>query len=120
MVLVHSNRFLLHLILRKIKSANGFDKKYLSKDCITTLVNEHFQGQWDSVFNVDKPEIYQMGSLSDIAYCVPLKYLKYGIIIANNDADYQCLKKRCETLGFEVGNHAECIDIQENKVNSLG
>lgn len=51
LVLVHGNRFLLHLILRKIKSADGFDTKYLSKDCITTLVNEHFQSQWDSAFN---------------------------------------------------------------------
>lgn len=51
LVLVHGNRFLLHLILGKIKATDGFDTKYLSNECITTLVNEYFQPQWDSVFN---------------------------------------------------------------------
>lgn len=51
LVLVHGNRFLLHLILGKIKVTDGFGTKYLSNECIATLVNEHFQTQWDSVFD---------------------------------------------------------------------
>lgn len=51
LVLVHGNRFLLHLILGKIKATDGFSTKYLSNECIATLVNEHFQTQWDSVFD---------------------------------------------------------------------
>lgn len=51
LVLVHGNRFLLHLILGKIKATDGFGTKYLSNECIATLVNEHFQTQWDSVFD---------------------------------------------------------------------
>lgn len=49
--LFHGNRFLLHLILGKIKATDGFGTKYLSNECIATLVNEHFQTQWDSVFD---------------------------------------------------------------------
>lgn len=68
---------------------------------------------------IDKPEIYEVGSLSDIAYFVPLKYLKYGIIIADNNDDYQLLKKRCEDLGFGVGNHTEHEDAEKNVVDSI-
>ncbi|MEG0959985.1 MAG: hypothetical protein RSE60_02785 [Erysipelotrichaceae bacterium] len=59
---------------------------------------------------IEYPEIYQIGSLLEIAYSVPLKYLKDGIIIANND-DFQCLKKRCEEIRFGVGSDSEFSDL---------
>lgn len=63
---------------------------------------------------IEKPEIYQVGSLLDIAYCLPLKHLKHGVIIANNDSDFQCLKKRCQETGFGVGESSKFIDPSES------
>jgi hypothetical protein len=64
------------------------------------------------LLRIDKPEIYQIGSLLEIAYCVPLKFLKYGIIIAEDEDTFQCLKKRCESLGFGVGDGNEFVDTK--------
>lgn len=63
---------------------------------------------------IKKPEIYQVGSLLDIAYCLPLKHLKHGVIIANNDSDFQCLKKRCQEVGFYVGESSKFIVPSES------
>lgn len=61
---------------------------------------------------IESPEVYKMGSLLDVAYCVPLKQLKHGVIIADNNDDYQCLKERCEKLGFGVAD--DLVGKQEN------
>ena len=61
---------------------------------------------------IDRPEVYQIGSLSDIAYCVPLKYLKYGIIVADDEDKFQLLRKHCEILGFSVGGGYEFVDTK--------
>ena len=61
LVLVHGNRFLLHLIITKIKEIDGYNSKYLAKDEIGTLVNNEFSIQWERVFNsMEKlfPEAY--------------------------------------------------------------
>lgn len=51
LVLVHGNRFLLHLILGKIRGTDGYDTKYLSGESISALVQAQFQDQWNNVFN---------------------------------------------------------------------
>lgn len=51
LVLVHGNRFLLHLILGQIKSNAGFNTQYLTSERISNLVNNIFQDYWDKVFN---------------------------------------------------------------------
>ena len=53
--------------------------------------------------NIESPEIYRIGSLLDIAYCLPLKCLKTGVIIADNDDDFSNLKRRCLDAGYNVG-----------------
>lgn len=67
------------------------------------------------LLRIDKPEIYQIGTLSEIAYCVPLKFLKHGIIMAEDEETFQCLKKRCESLGFSVGKGNGFIDTKAEK-----
>lgn len=75
LVLVHGNRFLLHLILGQIKSSAGFDTQYLTGESIRGLVNNVFQEYWDKVFNAMEtkyPEAYpahifkNVGRLKDI------------------------------------------------------
>lgn len=75
LVLVHGNRFLLHLILGQIKSNAGFDTQYLTSERIGDLVNNIFQDYWDKVFNAMEakyPEAYpahifkNVGRLKDI------------------------------------------------------
>lgn len=75
LVLVHGNRFLLHLILGQIKSNAGFDTQYLTGERISDLVNNIFQEYWDKVFNAMEakyPEAYpahifkNVGRLKDI------------------------------------------------------
>ena len=75
LVLVHGNRFLLHLILGQIKSNAGFDTQYLTSKRISDLVNNIFQEYWDKVFNAMEakyPEAYpahifkNVGRLKDI------------------------------------------------------
>ena len=61
MVLVHGNRFLLYLILEKIKVIDGFDTQYLTKDNVSNMVNTMFQEYWDKVFSAMEekfPEAY--------------------------------------------------------------
>lgn len=50
LVLVHGNRFLLHLILGKVKSTEGFETKYLSVEYINSIVLPLFQVFWDSIY----------------------------------------------------------------------
>lgn len=75
LVLVHGNRFLLHLILGQIKSNAGFNTQYLTSERISDLVNNIFQDYWDKVFNAMEakyPEAYpahifkNVGRLKDI------------------------------------------------------
>lgn len=75
LVLVHGNRFLLHLILERIKTSAGFDMQYLTTESISGMVNNVFQEYWDKVFNameVKYPEAYpahifkNVGRLRDI------------------------------------------------------
>ncbi len=61
---------------------------------------------------IEKPEIYKVGSLVDIAYCVPIKCLKHGIVVANNDADFQALKNGCTKSGYRIGNYDEMLNEQ--------
>lgn len=62
---------------------------------------------------IDKPEIYKFGTLLDIAYCLPLKCLNHGVIIANNDADFQYLKEHCIKSGFGVGESSNFVDTRK-------
>ena len=62
---------------------------------------------------IEQPEVYQIGSLLNLAYCLPLKHLKYGVIIANNDSDFECLKKRCQEAGFGVGVSSNFTDSKD-------
>lgn len=61
LVLVHGNRFLLHLILQKIKISDGYDTQYITRDYASHMVNSIFQEYWDKVFNAMEekfPEAY--------------------------------------------------------------
>ena len=51
---------------------------------------------------INKPEIYQIGSLLDIAYCLPIKQLKHGVILADNNKDFELLKNNCNKSGYGV------------------
>lgn len=50
LVLVHGNRFLLHLILEQIKTNAEFNTQYLSSGSISNMVNGIFQECWDKVY----------------------------------------------------------------------
>lgn len=62
---------------------------------------------------IEKPKIYQIGSLLDIAYCLPLRCLKHGVIIADNDNDFQALKRSCTDAGLGIGDRSRFFDIRE-------
>lgn len=75
LVLVHGNRFLLHLILGRVKTIAEFNTQYLSNENISGMVNNAFHEYWDKVFNameVKYPEAYpahifkNVGRLRDI------------------------------------------------------
>ena len=51
LVLVHGNRFILHLILNIIKTVEGFDTQYLELRDIEKMVEELFDVQWNNVFD---------------------------------------------------------------------
>jgi len=51
LVLVHGNRFLLYLILCKIKQNENFNTCYMDKEAINELVNFHILLYWDKVYN---------------------------------------------------------------------
>lgn len=50
LVLVHGNRYLLHIILGKIKEIEGFSTQYINKDQIVTLVETMFAEIWKNVY----------------------------------------------------------------------
>lgn len=52
---------------------------------------------------IDEAQNYNIGSIEDIAYCVPLRVLKHGIIIAENDDIFEEIKDNCKHSGFMVG-----------------
>ncbi len=50
LVLVHGNRFLLHLVLGKVKNMEGFDTQYLSEEHFNNIVPLLFQELWDCIY----------------------------------------------------------------------
>ncbi len=50
LVLVHGNRYLLHIILGRIQGIDGFVTQYISKEQITTMVQSIFAEIWESVY----------------------------------------------------------------------
>ena len=50
LVLVHGNRYLLHLIIGRVQQTEGFTTQYKGVDEITTLVSEIFTEVWESVY----------------------------------------------------------------------
>lgn len=61
LVLVHGNRFLLHLILKKVKNQEGFQTEYLNVEFINNIVLPLFQTLWESIYtSMEKhfPEAY--------------------------------------------------------------
>lgn len=51
LVLVHGNRFLLHLIFERVKNIDGFNTQYYTKDDINSIVSPMFLELWDSTYN---------------------------------------------------------------------
>lgn len=51
LVLVHGNRFLLHLVFNQVKNIDGFNTQYYDKDYISNIVSPLFLELWDSVYN---------------------------------------------------------------------
>lgn len=51
---------------------------------------------------IDEAQNYNIGSIEDIAYRVPLKVLKHGFIFAENDDIFEKIKADCEQNGFVV------------------
>lgn len=51
LVLVHGNRFLLHLILGRVKGIADFDTQYYQKEYIDSIVLPMFLELWNSVYN---------------------------------------------------------------------
>lgn len=51
LVLVHGNRYLLHLILERVKNIDGFNTQYQSKDYISSIVEPLFLELWDSIYD---------------------------------------------------------------------
>ena len=50
LVLVHGNRFLLHLVLKEVKSLDGFDTSFLIQSTINTAVSNVFVPIWEKVY----------------------------------------------------------------------
>lgn len=50
LVLVHGNRYLLHIIIGRAKGMEGFDTTYISKEQIDTFVGSVFVQIWESVY----------------------------------------------------------------------
>ena len=50
LVLVHGNRFLLHIMLTRVQSTNGYTTEYLDKETIESLVNSVFTEIWENVY----------------------------------------------------------------------
>lgn len=61
LVLVHGNRYLLHIILGRMQGIDGFTTQYIIKKQITEMVQSIFIGIWESVYaamEVHFPESY--------------------------------------------------------------
>lgn len=58
----------------------------------------------------DEAQNYNIGSIEDIAYCVPLSVLKHGIIIAETEDIFEEIKANCEQRGFRVGKEDTLSD----------
>lgn len=61
LVLIHGNRFLLHLLLQKIKIIDGYDTTYLDNAVIDEIVQTNFNELWNNIFSVMQakyPEAY--------------------------------------------------------------
>ncbi len=76
LVLVHGNRFLLHLVLSQMKNIDGFDAEYLNIEHINNIVLSLFPKFLDSVYNSMEehfPEAYpahifkNVGRLKELA-----------------------------------------------------
>ncbi|MCI9674360.1 MAG: hypothetical protein HFH06_01135 [Lachnospiraceae bacterium] len=50
LVLVHGNRFLLYLILKEVKDADGFNTQYLCNEYFNSLIPPLFQKLWERIF----------------------------------------------------------------------
>ncbi len=51
LVLIHGNRFLLHLVLLQVKMIEGFNEQYLNHDYINGLVEPICQKYWNKVYD---------------------------------------------------------------------
>ena len=49
-MLVHGNRYLLHLIIARAQQTEGFTTQYIGAAEITTFVSEIFTEVWESVY----------------------------------------------------------------------
>lgn len=61
LVLVHGNRYLLHVIFGKMQVIDGFATQYIAKAQITAMVESIFTEIWESVYNAMEahfPESY--------------------------------------------------------------
>lgn len=61
LVLIHGNRFLLHLLLQKDKISDGYDTTYLDNAVIDEIVQTNFNELWNNIFSVMQakyPEAY--------------------------------------------------------------
>ena len=61
LVLVHGNRYLLHVILDRMQEIDGFATQYISKEQIGTMVQSIFIGIWEHVYTAMEahfPESY--------------------------------------------------------------
>ena len=50
LVLVHGNRYLLHIIIGRIQEIDGFSTQYISKEQIDAYVDSIFVEVWDSIY----------------------------------------------------------------------
>ena len=50
LVLVHGNRYLLHIVLGRIKEMDGFSTQYISKEQVETYVDSAFVEVWESIY----------------------------------------------------------------------
>lgn len=61
LVLVHGNRFLLHLVLGKVKDMEAFNTQYVDVKYMNSIIPPLFQEYWDNVYTLMEehfPEAY--------------------------------------------------------------
>lgn len=51
LVLVHGNRYLLHVILGSVQGTDGFTTRYIAKEQIAEIVESIFNEVWESVYS---------------------------------------------------------------------